>query len=102
MCIRDRESSRAAKLPGQIPARVKQTRFRKAMRLQQRIARELAAAQVGKTLRVLVETTTTARAESDAPDVDTQILLTSPAPSGQFANVRITGTNVYDLVGEPV
>jgi tRNA A37 methylthiotransferase MiaB len=72
------------------------------MRLQQRIAREIAAAQVGRTLRVLVEKGRTARAQADAPDVDTQVLLTAPAPEGEFANVRITGTSVYDLVGEPV
>jgi ribosomal protein S12 methylthiotransferase len=96
------ETSRAAKMPGQIPVKVKQARFRKAMRLQQRIAREIAAAQVGRTLRVLVENINTARSEADAPDVDTQILLTAPATVGEFANVRITGTNVYDLVGEPV
>jgi ribosomal protein S12 methylthiotransferase len=51
---------------------------------------------------VLVEKPDTARAEADAPDVDTQILLTSPAPAGEFVEVRITGTNVYDLVGEPI
>jgi ribosomal protein S12 methylthiotransferase len=96
------ENSRAAKMPNQVPAKVKQSRFRKAMRLQQRIAREIAAAQVGKTLRVLVENASTARSEADAPDVDTQILLTAPAPVGDFANVRITGTSVYDLVGEPI
>ena len=89
-------------MDGQVTAKVKQARFRKAMRLQQRIAREIAAAQVGKTLRVLVETPTTARTESDAPDVDTQVLLSSPAPAGEFADVRITGTSVYDLVGEPL
>jgi ribosomal protein S12 methylthiotransferase len=96
------ESSRAAKMPGQIPAKVKQARFKKAMRLQQRIAGEHAAAQVGRTLRVLVEKGDTARSQADAPDVDTQILLTKPARVGEFAEVRITGTNVYDLVGEPV
>jgi ribosomal protein S12 methylthiotransferase len=96
------ETSRAAKMPGQIPAKVKQARFRKAMRLQQRIAREIAAAQVGKTLRVLVENGNTARSQADAPDVDTQILLTTPAAVGEFTNVQITGTNVYDLVGEAV
>ena len=96
------DSSRAAKMPHQVPAKVKQARFRKAMRLQQRIAREIAAAQVGQTLRVLVEDGATARTQSDAPDVDTQVILTSPAPAGQFANVRITGTQVYDLVGEVV
>jgi ribosomal protein S12 methylthiotransferase len=81
---------------------VKQSRFRKAMRLQQRIAREIAAAQVGRTIRVLVEKAGTARSEADAPEVDTQVLLTGPAPVGEFARVRITGTNVYDLVGEVV
>jgi ribosomal protein S12 methylthiotransferase len=96
------ESSRAAKMPGQIPAKTKQARFKKAMRLQQRIAGEHAAAQVGRTLRVLVENGNTARSQADAPDVDTQVLLTKPAPVGEFAEVRITGTNVYDLVGEPV
>jgi ribosomal protein S12 methylthiotransferase len=95
------ESSRAAKMPGQIPAKVKQARFRKAMRLQQQIAREIAAAQVGKTLRVLVENGSTARSEADAPDVDTQVLLTG-GTVGEFARVRITGTSVYDLVGEVV
>jgi len=96
------ENSRAAKMPGQIPARTKQSRFRKAMRLQQRIARELAAAQVGKTIRVLVETATTARTEADAPDVDAQVLLTTPTGPGQFAKVRVTGTSVYDLIAEPI
>jgi ribosomal protein S12 methylthiotransferase len=72
------------------------------MRLQQRIAREVAQAQVGKTLRVLVEKPQIARAEGDAPDVDTQVLLTAPAPVGQFSDVRITGTSVYDLVAEPL
>ena len=96
------ESSRAARMPGQVPARVKQARFRKAMRLQQRIAREIAEAQVGRTLRVLVEKSQVARSEGDAPDVDTQVLLTAPAAVGEFAVVRITGTSVYDLVGEVV
>jgi ribosomal protein S12 methylthiotransferase len=96
------DTSRAAKLPDQVPAKVKQSRFRKAMRLQQRIARELAQAQVGKTLRVLVEQPQLARAQSDAPDVDTQVLLTTPAPVGQFTNVRITAPSSYDLIGEPL
>jgi ribosomal protein S12 methylthiotransferase len=96
------ESSRAAKMTGQVPQKVKQARFRKAMRLQQRIAREIAAGQVGRTLRVLVEKPQEARTEADAPEVDAQVLLTAPAPVGEFAQVRVTGTNVYDLVGELV
>jgi ribosomal protein S12 methylthiotransferase len=95
------ERSRAAKMPGQIPAKIKQARFREAMRAQQRIARELAQAQVGRTLRVLVEKEGVARSEADAPEVDTQVLLTGPAPIGAFAQVRVTGTQGYDLVAEP-
>jgi ribosomal protein S12 methylthiotransferase len=89
-------------MPGQVPAKVKQARFRKAMRVQQRIAREIAAAQVGRTLRVLVEKEGVARSEADAPEVDTQVLLTGPAAVGEFAEIRVTGTQGYDLVGETV
>jgi ribosomal protein S12 methylthiotransferase len=96
------ESSRAAKMAGQVPAKTKQARFRKAMRLQQRIAREIAAAKVGRTMRVLVETANTGRTEADAPEVDTQVILTSAATPGRFCDVRITGSEDYDLIGEPV
>jgi ribosomal protein S12 methylthiotransferase len=95
------ESSRAAKMEGQVPAKAKKARFGKAMRVQ-RIAREIAAAQVGRTLRVLVEEGGTGRSEADAPEVDTQVLLTGEAEVGEFVMVRVTGTNVYDLVGEVV
>ena len=38
----------------------------------------------------------------DAPDIDSRIPLTTPAPVGQFIDVEITGTQVYDLVGKVV
>ena len=68
------DSSRAAKMEDQIPAKVKQARFRKAMRLQQRIAREIAEEQVGKNRCACWwrKSRQLARAEADAPDVDTQ------------------------------
>jgi len=43
-----------------------------------------------------------ARATADAPDIDGRILLASPAAVGEFIDVEITGTQVYDLVGRPV
>jgi ribosomal protein S12 methylthiotransferase len=43
-----------------------------------------------------------ARAAADAPDIDGRILLAAPAPVGQFIDVEITGTQVYDLVGRAV
>ena len=96
------EGSRAAKMEGQLPQKVKQARYKKAMKLQQRIAAEQSAAQVGKTIRALVDQPLVARGEVDAPDIDGRILLKKPAPVGEFVNVRITGTQVYDLVGEMV
>jgi tRNA A37 methylthiotransferase MiaB len=41
-----------------------------------------------------------ARTEGDAPEVDTRVLLESPGPVGEFAKVRITGAQVYDLRGQ--
>jgi ribosomal protein S12 methylthiotransferase len=96
------EGSRAAKMEGQLPGKVKQARFNKAMKLQQKIATEISKAQVGKTVRAVVDQPLIARGETDAPDIDGRILLKKPAPVGEFVNVRITGTQVYDLVGEVV
>jgi ribosomal protein S12 methylthiotransferase len=96
------EGSRAAKMEGQLPQKVKAARYKKAMKLQQRIAREIGEAQVGKTIRALVDQPLVARGAVDAPDIDGRILLRTPAPVGEFIDVRITGTQVYDLVGEPV
>ena len=100
-CYSQEEGSRAAKMEGQLPQKVKAARYKKAMKLQQRIAREISEAQVGRTLRALVDQPLIARAAADAPDIDGRILLTSPAPVGQFINVEITGTQVYDLIGKP-
>jgi ribosomal protein S12 methylthiotransferase len=96
------EGSRAAKMDGQIPASVKNKRHARAMKLQQKIARELAEAQQGRTIKVLVEQPQVARSEHDAPDVDCRVLLESPLPSGEFATVTVTGAQVYDLVAKPV
>jgi ribosomal protein S12 methylthiotransferase len=94
------EGSRAAKMDGQIPASVKNKRHARAMKLQQKIARELAAAQQGRTIKVLVEQPQVARSEHDAPDVDCRVLLESALPVGQFAGVEVTGAQVYDLVAK--
>jgi ribosomal protein S12 methylthiotransferase len=93
------EGSRAAKMDGQLPQKVKQQRYKRAMKLQQKIAREIAEAQIGRTVRALVDSPTVARGEADAPDIDGRILLTRPATVGEFVEVEITGAQVYDLIG---
>jgi ribosomal protein S12 methylthiotransferase len=94
------EGSRAAKMPDQLPARVKNSRHKTAMQLQQRIAREQAESKVGQTLRLLVDQPLIARTEADAPDVDARVILSKPAPVGEFVERKITDTRGYDLVAE--
>ncbi|HET6410138.1 MAG TPA: 30S ribosomal protein S12 methylthiotransferase RimO [Chthoniobacteraceae bacterium] len=96
------EGSRAAKMEGQLPDKVKQSRYNRAMELQQKIAREISDAQVGKTIRALVDESKIARGSVDAPDIDGRIRLTKAAPAGEFIDVKITKSQVYDLVGEPI
>jgi ribosomal protein S12 methylthiotransferase len=92
------EGSRAAKMPGQIPAKVKNERHRRAMTLQQKIAHEIAAAKVGTELKLLVDQPLVARTEADAPDVDARVLLSEPAPVGEFIMRQIRGSRGYDLL----
>ncbi len=92
------EGSRAAKMPEQIPTRIKNARYRRAMLTQQRIAREIAQSYVGQEMRLLVDRPLVARSEADAPEVDATVILTQPAPVGEFVRRKITGSRGYDLL----
>jgi len=96
------EGSRAAKMEEQVAAATKKARYRRAMKLQQKIARETAQSYVGKEIRVLVDKPLIARTEADAPDVDCQVILTKELPVGEFVTVKVIGTQDYDLIAEPV
>jgi ribosomal protein S12 methylthiotransferase len=93
------EGSRAARMPGQIDQRTKNTRYRKAMSLQQRIAFDLAGQRVGRELKLLIDEPFVGRSEFDAPDIDTRVILTEPARVGEFVTRKITGRRGYDLLG---
>ena len=92
------EGSRAAKMPGQIPAKIKNARYRAAMSVQQQIAHDLAREKVGSELKLLVDQPHMARSEGDAPDVDARVVLCEAAPVGEFISRRITGSRGYDLL----
>jgi ribosomal protein S12 methylthiotransferase len=92
------EGSRAAKMPEQISAKIKNERYRRAMTVQQRIAREMAAEKVGREMRLLVDQPLVARTEMDAPDVDARVILSRPAAVGEFVLRPITGSRGYDLL----
>ncbi|PYJ59287.1 MAG: hypothetical protein DME74_12730 [Verrucomicrobia bacterium] len=90
--------SRAAKMPGQISAKIKNARYRAAMSVQQQIAHEITREKVGTELKLLVDQPHIARSEGDAPDVDAGVVLSKAAPVGQFIWRRITGSRGYDLL----
>ena len=92
------DGSRAAKMSEQIPTATKNARYRRAMTLQQRIARAFARQQVGHEVKLLVDQPLIARTEADAPDVDARVILASPAPVGEFISRTVTGARGYDLL----
>ena len=92
------EGSRAAKMPAQISAKVKNERHRRAMTLQQKIAHEIAADKIGNELKLLVDQPLVARTEADAPDIDARVILSQPAPVGEFIIREIQGARGYDLL----
>jgi ribosomal protein S12 methylthiotransferase len=92
------EGSRAAMMPGQVPAKIKNTRYRAAMALQQSIAHDLARKKIGSELKLLVDQPHIARSEGDAPDVDARVVLSEPAPVGEFIRRTVKGSRGYDLL----
>src|SRR5438270_5558936 len=92
------EGSRAAKMPGQVSAKMKSARYRRAMSIQQKIAHELAREKIGREFKLLVDQPLIARTESDAPDVDARVILSKSATVGEFVAKRITGARGYDLL----
>ena len=95
------EGTRAAKLPGQVPAAEKERRWRRVMELQRGIAAEAGRNAVGRTLRVLVEEPGVARSEADAPDIDGRVYVPRGLPVGEFAEVTVTSSRDYDLLALP-
>ena len=95
------EGTRGAKMPDQIPAKVKEARWHTLMGMQHQIAAEVSKSYVGKTLKVLVEEPGVARGEADAPDIDGRVYVPRDLPVGEFAEVKITGYQDYDLLALP-
>jgi ribosomal protein S12 methylthiotransferase len=103
------EGSVAAEFSGQVPEKIKEERYHRAMLQQQEIAREVNRRYLGKELRVLVETQNekdpgmwTGRSFMDAPEVDGSVLIRTAKKitAGKFYTVKITDIQDYDLVGE--
>lgn len=104
------EDTPAAQMPGQIPEEIKEARRDELMELQQAIAFEKAESLIGQVLTVMIEGKVAdedvyvARTYRDAPGVDGYLFLNTGADlmSGDFVKALVTGSNEYDLIGEPV
>jgi ribosomal protein S12 methylthiotransferase len=95
------EGTRAAKLDEQLPKKIKEARWHRTMALQREIASQVSQRAVGRTLRVIVEEPGVARGEADAPDIDGRVYVPRELPVGEFADVKITGFQDYDLLALP-
>ena len=104
------DGTQAATLPGQVPEAVRSSRQAELMTLQARISKAHHTSLVGSIQPVMLdgqskehELLLTGRLESQAPDVDGQVFVTS-APvgvqPGQVLPCRIVQGAEYDLVGE--
>lgn len=100
------EGTPAANLEGQISEEVKEERFERIMMEQMDISEELLNEKVGKVLEILIEEkvdnhTYIGRSEYDAPEIDTEVIITSDKnlKIGSFVDVYIEDSQEYELLG---
>ena len=96
----------AAEMPGQVPPEVKAARAEAIMLAQQRIVMDANSNALGRRLRVLVDGQddqgrTVGRHCGQAPEIDSECLLTRPAPAGSFVQGVVENFEGYDLVVRP-
>jgi ribosomal protein S12 methylthiotransferase len=92
------EGTRAVKLPGHLHHMTRKSRWSRSMAALQKIAGETNQAQVGKSVRVLVEQPGVARTQWDAPEIDGSVMVDKSLPVGEFADITIADWRGYDLV----
>jgi ribosomal protein S12 methylthiotransferase len=97
------DGATANTLANHIAPEVQEERYARFMERAQEISAERLAARVGKKMRVLVDAvegnTAIARSEADAPEIDgvVRISRASKLRVGDWADVRITAADEYDL-----
>ena len=104
------ENTVAATMPGQIEEEEKQRRADRIMDLQSRIMGEKQAARVGQTVRVICDGVDEetglylCRSAADAPEIDGNVCVSSEMPlyPGEFYDILIEESDLYDLYGVPV
>ncbi|MFN4853665.1 MAG: 30S ribosomal protein S12 methylthiotransferase RimO [Bacteroidota bacterium] len=101
------EQTHAYKLEDDVPTATKRRRADKIMEVQQEISRQINTQKIGKTFRVMVDRQEgdffICRTEHDSPEVDNEVLVAAEFAllPGNFANIKITSADDYDLHGIP-
>ena len=106
-CYSKEDGTPAAKMEGQVPEEIKESRRDALMLLQQQIAFENAEDQTDREMDVIIdgripeEGVYVARSYRDAPEVDGMVFVETERElmSGDIVKVRITGAEQYDLMG---
>ncbi len=86
---------------------LKQARLSRLMRVQQDISAAISEAKVGKTFKTMIDRIEgdyyVGRTEFDSPEVDPEVLVKADRELriGQFADIRITEADAFDLYGKP-
>ncbi len=103
------ENTRAYELPDDVPAEVKAERAQRLMEMQQEISLRKNEAKVGQTFKTLFDRKEgkyfIGRTEADSPEVDNEVLVDARknyVRLGDFAHVRITRAEEFDLFGDVV
>ncbi|RYG44135.1 30S ribosomal protein S12 methylthiotransferase RimO [bacterium] len=93
-------------MEGQVPARIKQLRYDKLMRVQQAISLEKNRSWVGREVDVLAEDIrdgwTVGRSFRDAPEIDGLVFVPGKVEPGTIFRARVTGAEHYDLYAERI
>ena len=91
-------------MENQVSMKVKQERYDKLMRTQQKISLEVNQGWIGKSLKVIVEDKQgdwwIGRSHRDAPEIDGMVFFQGDAALGQIVSVEIDKAEAYDLYGK--
>jgi ribosomal protein S12 methylthiotransferase len=96
-------------MEGQVPTRVRQLRYDRLMRVQQKISLEKNQEWIGKSLKVLIESEASTedrrssilvgRSHRDAPEIDGLVYVQGEAGLGEIVDVQVDAAEPYDLFG---
>ncbi|REE24380.1 SSU ribosomal protein S12P methylthiotransferase [Winogradskyella pacifica] len=103
------ENTHAYNLEDDVPEEVKMERVNEIMEIQSQISWELNQAKIGQEFRVVIDRKEgnyfVGRTEYDSPDVDNEVRIDATKTylkTGEFATIKVTEAEDFDLYGEVI